>query len=156
MRKCMSMCVHIHANMDMNVRVFLISKVRKDHVVLDAMLPIFFLTLAFTLHLPTSSPLPSLNYYDANSDLHIIREWYNMVKIPLDGPTSMMELCSEANDKTGKMDTQMIVYLQKVTQWQSKCASVPSLTVAECLVVMMYKDGFYREYDQATTNPNWT
>jgi len=125
-----------------------------------AMLQFFFLAFAFYFPLSTSSPLPSLNYYDANSahDQHIIREWYNMVKIPLDDTTSMQQLTNEAKDTTGKpVGSRMLEYLHRVMQWQyqSKCAGVPGLTIAECLTVQMYTDGFYIEYNQATTNRNW-
>src|SRR6218665_347392 len=127
---------------------------------LGGMLPIFSLAFAFSFQLSTSSPIPNLNYYDANSahDQHIIREWYNIVKIPLDDTTSMTQLTNEAMDKTGKpVGSRMLGYLQRVLQWQyqSKCAGVPGLTLAECQAVQMYTDGFYIEYNNATTNRNW-
>ena len=119
------------------------------------MLPVLFLAVAYTFQLSTSYPLPSLIYYDANNDLHIIREWYNMVKIPIDETTSMMQLNNEASNKP--VGSRMLEYLKRVTQWQyqSKCASVPGLTLAECLAVQMYTDGFYKEYNNAMTNRNW-
>lgn len=119
------------------------------------MLPVLFLAVAFTFQLSTSYPLPSLIYYDANNDMHIIREWYNMVKIPIDETTSMMQLNNEASNKP--VGSRMLEYLERVTQWQyqSKCASVPGLTLAECLAVQMYTDGFAFEYNPAMIKRNW-
>ena len=120
------------------------------------MLPIFFLTFVFIFQLSTSSALPSLIYYDATRDKHIYQEWYNMVKNPLEERTSMMQLINEANDVTGKTGTQMMYFLQRAMQLQNMCVGVPGLTIAECLVVVMYTEGFYYEYNPAMTNRSWS
>lgn len=124
---------------------------------LSAMLPIFFLAFAFIYQLSTTSGSSSLNYYDAESELNIIQEWYKIVRTPLDETTSMEQLENEARNVTGKPSTRMNEYIRRAMTLNK---SVPGLTHAECLAVRMYTDdsdarAFYREYNVASTNRIW-
>lgn len=121
------------------------------------MLLIFFLAFAFIYQLSSTSESSSLNYYDAEAELNVIREWYEMVRIPLDETTSMKQLGNEAWNVTGKPGTRMNEYLHRAISLNK---SVSGLTRAECLVVTMYTDdndarAFYREYNVASTNRIW-
>lgn len=119
------------------------------------MLPIFFVAYAFIYQLPTTSGDRNLNYYDAKGELKIIQEWYNLVKSPLDETKALDELKKEAKSEAGKQGTQMNDFLTDAFAKRKKCAQVKTLPQAECLVVMMYTNKFYIEYNQASTNRNW-
>lgn len=126
------------------------------------MLPIFFLAFAFICHLPKTAAVPSrsLQYYDADSELDVktIKEWYDMVKTPLDEETSLDELKKEASE-AGKRGSVMNEFLRRAIKFNS-CDKVPDLTRAECLVVTMYTAGnsetpFHSEYNAASINKEW-
>lgn len=99
----------------------------------------------------------SVNFYDADRELNVIREWYKMVRTPLDETTSMKQLEDEAKNNTGKPRTRMNEYLRRA---MDSNRSMTGLTRPECLVVMMYTDdssnrAFFAEYNKASIIGNW-
>jgi hypothetical protein len=123
------------------------------------MLPIFFLAFAFINQLSTTAVLGSLNYYDADRDLDVIKVWYDMVKNPLNEKKAMGLLRDEAKDEKGKENSLMDDFLQRAIK-SKRCASVTDMTLAECLVVIMYTaeglgKSFYKEYNAASIEKKW-
>jgi hypothetical protein len=138
------------------------------------MLPIFFLAFALVCQLQTTAaqPVPSrrpLDYYDADSklDVNALKEWYDMVKTPLDEETSLQQLEKEALEanKIDSIDSVMYWYLGKA-KTSKQClksyrdVSVPGVSEAECLAVVMYTLGdsptpFYSQYNAASINKEW-
>src|SRR6218665_2290222 len=93
-----------------------------------------------------------LECYDAKSQLSVIREWYNMIKSPLDKAQSIDQLLKEAKNTTRKQASRMFEYLKGATD---STKSEPGLTRAECLALLMYTDGndarvFFNEYNRAS------
>ena len=126
----------------------------------QAMLSIIFLSFAFIYQLSTTFGDNRLNYYDPKIELGVIQNWYNMVKSPLHDDTSMTQLDNEAKSMVGQKDRYMDKYLKRAkdlyrAKWKESSKCVSDLTRAECLVVMMFTDEFYREYNQESTKRNW-
>lgn len=98
-----------------------------------------------------------LECYDAKSQLSVIREWYNMIKSPLDKAQSIDQLLKEAKNTTGKPGSRMLEYLKRAMK---STKSELGLTRAECLAVLMYTDdndarAFFNEYNRASREGRW-
>lgn len=106
---------------------------------------------------PQTSPAKDLDYYDADKEQHIVRQWEAMVSSSIDETTAMSQLYNEAEALTSNKDSRMFEYLQRAIK-SNRC--LPGLTRPECLVVLMYTDdgasrAFVKEFNRASTNKNW-